>query len=60
MKMDQMIHQLLRVLERESELYRAILTVIDKERNAAVSHKGGVDNYFVVTICVSVMLCLGT
>ena len=36
MKMDQMIHQLLRVLEQESELYRSILTVIDKECNAAV------------------------
>ncbi len=36
MKMDQKINQLLRVLEQESELYRSILTVIDKECNAAV------------------------
>jgi hypothetical protein len=31
MKMDLMINQLLHVLERESELYRSMLTVIDKE-----------------------------
>ncbi len=36
MKMELMIHQLLRVLERESELYRSMLTVIDKESKAAV------------------------
>jgi len=36
MKMDLMTNQLLGVLERESELYRSILTVIDKESKAAV------------------------
>jgi flagellar biosynthesis/type III secretory pathway chaperone len=36
MKMNLMINQLLRVLERESKLYRSMLTVIDKESNAAV------------------------
>jgi len=36
MKMDLMIDQLLNVLERESELYRSLLTVIDKESEAAV------------------------
>ena len=36
MKMDLMTNQLLGVLERESELYRAMLTVIDKESKAAV------------------------
>ena len=36
MKMELMINQLLRVLERESELYRSMLTVIDKESKAAV------------------------
>jgi len=36
MKMDLMINQLLRFLERESELYRSMLTMIDKESKAAV------------------------
>ena len=36
MKMDLMINQLLRVLEQERELYRSMLTVIDKESKAAV------------------------
>ena len=36
MKMDQMINQLLHFLDRESNLYRSILTVIDQECNAAV------------------------
>jgi len=36
MKMDLTINQLLNVLERESELYRSMLTVIDKESKAAV------------------------
>lgn len=36
MKMDPMINELLRVLERERELYRSILTVIGKECKAAV------------------------
>jgi flagellar biosynthesis/type III secretory pathway chaperone len=36
MKMDLMINQLLRVLERESGLYRSMLTVIEKECEAAV------------------------
>jgi flagellar biosynthesis/type III secretory pathway chaperone len=36
MKMELMINQLLGVLERESELYRSMLTVIDKESKAAV------------------------
>ena len=36
MKMDFMINQLLRVLEQERELYRSMLTVIDKESKAAV------------------------
>jgi flagellar biosynthesis/type III secretory pathway chaperone len=34
--MDLTIHQLLGVLERASELYRSMLTVIDKESKAAV------------------------
>ena len=36
MKMELMVHQLLGVLERESELYRSMLTVIDTESKAAV------------------------
>ena len=36
MKMDLMIKQLLLVLARESELYRAMLTVVDTESEAAV------------------------
>ena len=36
MKMDLMINQLLHVLERESELYRSMLTVIDKESKVVV------------------------
>ena len=36
MKMDLMTNQLLSVLERERELYRSMLTVIDKESKAAV------------------------
>ena len=36
MKMELMINQLLRVLERESEFYRSMLTVIDQESKAAV------------------------
>jgi flagellar biosynthesis/type III secretory pathway chaperone len=36
MKMELMINQLLGVLERESEFYRSMLTVIDKESKAAV------------------------
>ena len=36
MKLDLMIHQLLDVIEEESEFYRSMLTVIDKESNAAV------------------------
>ena len=36
MKMDLAINQLLRVLEQASELYRSMLTVIDKESKAAV------------------------
>ena len=36
MKMEPMINQLLRVLERESELYRSMLTVIDQESKGAV------------------------
>jgi flagellar biosynthesis/type III secretory pathway chaperone len=36
MKMDPMINQLLRVLKRESELYRSMLTVIDQESKGAV------------------------
>ena len=36
MKLDLMIHQLLGVIEEESEFYRSMLTVIDKESNAAV------------------------
>ena len=36
MKMDRRIHQLLRILERETELYRSMVAVIDKESNAAV------------------------
>lgn len=36
MKMEPMINQLLRVLERESELYRSMLTVIDQESKGAI------------------------
>jgi flagellar biosynthesis/type III secretory pathway chaperone len=36
MKMDLTINQLVRVLERTSELYRSMLTVIDRESKAAV------------------------
>jgi len=36
MKMDLMINQLLRVLEREKDNYRSMLTLIDKETKAAV------------------------
>jgi flagellar biosynthesis/type III secretory pathway chaperone len=36
MKTELMINQLLGVLERESELYRSMLTVIDKESKASV------------------------
>jgi flagellar biosynthesis/type III secretory pathway chaperone len=36
MKMDLMIQQLLGVIEEESEIYRSMLTVIDKESKAAV------------------------
>jgi flagellar biosynthesis/type III secretory pathway chaperone len=36
MKMEPMINQLLRVLKRESELYRSMLTVIDQESKGAV------------------------
>ena len=36
MKIDLRINQLIRVLERESELYRSMLSVIDKESKAAV------------------------
>jgi flagellar biosynthesis/type III secretory pathway chaperone len=36
MKMDLMTNQLLGVLERESELYRSMLTVIDQESKGAV------------------------
>ena len=36
MKMDFMINQLLRLLGQERELYRSMLTVIDKESKAAV------------------------
>jgi flagellar biosynthesis/type III secretory pathway chaperone len=36
MKMDLMIQQLLGVIEEESEIYRAMLTLIDKESKAAV------------------------
>ena len=36
MKMELMINQLLRVLERESELYRSMLTVIEQESKGAV------------------------
>ena len=36
MKMDLMIQQLLSVIEEESEVYRSMLTVIDKESKAAV------------------------
>jgi flagellar biosynthesis/type III secretory pathway chaperone len=36
MKMEPMINQLLHVLERESELYRSMLTVIDQESKSAV------------------------
>ena len=36
MKMDLMINQLLLVLERESELYRSMLTIIVKESEATV------------------------
>ena len=36
MKMEPMINQLLRVLERESELYQSMLTVIDQESKGAI------------------------
>ena len=36
MKMDLLINELLRVIERESEIYRSMLAVIEKERKAAV------------------------
>lgn len=36
MKMDLLINELLGVIERESEIYRSMLAVIEKERNAAV------------------------
>jgi flagellar biosynthesis/type III secretory pathway chaperone len=36
MKMDLMTNQLLGVLERESELYRSMLTVVDQESKGAV------------------------
>ena len=36
MKMEPMINQLLRVLERENELYRSMLTVIDQESKGAI------------------------
>jgi len=36
MKMEPIINQLLRVLERESELYQSMLTVIDQESKGAI------------------------
>jgi flagellar biosynthesis/type III secretory pathway chaperone len=36
MKMDLMIQQLLGVIEEESDIYRSMLTVIDKESKAAI------------------------
>lgn len=36
MKVDFLINELLRVIERESEIYRSMLAVIEKERKAAV------------------------
>jgi len=36
MKIDEILEQLLDVLHRETELYRAISSVMDKEKDAAI------------------------